>query len=205
MIRNIVFDMGNVLLEYYPMQPCIRHCGDGEKAEAVYRVLFGDPSWGPVIDGGVMDEPEFWKEARKKLPTQELREMADAVGTDWWLDALCPKRGMDRLLDELLDAGVRLYILSNCGFRFHDFSYKIPRLDRFSGILVSAEEKMLKPNAEIYERLCEKFDLKAGECVFIDDRQDNVEGAIAVGMQGYCFVDGDVQRLSAYLKEVIQK
>ncbi len=204
MIRNIVLDMGNVLLTYHPMLPCIRHCKDQEKAEAVYKVLFGDPNWGPVIDGGVMDEPEYWENAKKKLPTQELRDMADAVGTDWWLDALCPKFGMDKLLAELLDAGCKLYILSNCGFRFHDFSYKIPHLDRFSGILVSAEEKMLKPNAEIYERLCEKFNLKAEECVFIDDRQDNADGATAVGMLGYYFADGDVEKLRAYLKEVIQ-
>ena len=51
----------------------------------------------------------------------------------------------------------------------------------------------------MFQRLCDKFDLQMDECVFVDDLQKNVDGAIAAGMQGYCFADGDVKRLREYL------
>lgn len=196
MIRNIVFDMGMVLLDYNPYLPCLRNAKDAETAQILNKAIFGDPAWGPMIDGGVMTEQEYLVEAQKRLPTPELKQLAaDVMNNDWWLDGLYPKSGMAALLGELLEKGYRLYVLSNCGFAFHDFKYKITHLDRFSGVLISAEEKLLKPDAAIYHRLCDKFGLKAEECIFIDDLQKNIDGAKAVGMQGYCFADGDVQKL----------
>ena len=104
-----------------------------------------------------------------------------------------------QLLESLLKKGFRLYVLSNCGYRFRDFEYKIPCVEQFSGILVSAEEKLLKPDAAVFQRLCDKFGLQMDECVFVDDLQKNADGAAAAGMQGYCFADGDVEKLAAYL------
>ena len=74
--------------------------------------------------------------------------------------------------------------------------------EKFDGTLVSAEEKLAKPNPAIYERLFEKFHLKAEECFFIDDRQDNIDSAKGCGMDGYCFADGNVERLRAYMEEM---
>ena len=97
------------------------------------------------------------------------------------------------------DRGFRLYILSNAGLRFRTYEYKLPHPEYLSGILVSAEERMLKPDPQIFLRLCEKFSLKPEECLFIDDNAQNVHGAESTGMTGYCFADGDVPRLRAYL------
>ncbi len=199
MIRNIVFDMGMVLLDYDPYLPCIRHCKDAQKAQQVSKAIFGVPDWAAKIDGGVLSEAEYLAEAQARLETDELRQLAADVMSDWWLDAVYPKSQMDKLIKRLLEEGYRLYILTNCGHRFHDFSYKIPYFDQFSGVLVSAEERLLKPHAEIYERLCEKFGLKAEECLFVDDLQQNADGAKAVGMDGYCYADGNPDRLAAYI------
>lgn len=199
MIRNIVFDMGMVLLDYNPYLPCLRHAGNAADAAAVHRAIFGDPSWGPMIDGGVMTEDEYLVEAQKRLDSDRLKTLAADVMSDWWLDGLYPKSRMAQVIDGLLEKGYRLYILTNCGTRFSDFCYKIPRYDRFSGVLVSAEERMLKPHADIYERLCAKYGLRPEECLFVDDLAQNVEGARAVGMEGYCYADGDVNRFQAFL------
>ena len=131
-----------------------------------------------------------------------MKQLAEKVLSDWYLDVLFPKTGMKKLLEELLAKGFRLYVLSNCGYRFRDFEYKIPCIERFSGVLVSAEEQLLKPDVKIFQRLCEKFDLQMNECVFVDDLQKNVDGAVEAGMQGYCFADGDVEKLAAYLKSL---
>ena len=86
--------------------------------------------------------------------------------------------------------------------RLRVFEQEIPGIEYFDGTLVSAEEKLAKPNPAIYERLFEKFHLKAEECFFIDDRQDNIDSAKGCGMDGYCFADGNVEGLRAYMEEM---
>ena len=199
MIRNIVFDMGKVLLEYDPYQACYRHAQNVEKALILKAAIFDHPDWPAKIDGGLLYDDEYLIDVQDRLDAPELKELAAKVLSDWWLDSLFPKQGMKQLLESLLEKGYRLYVLSNCGYTFRKFEYKIPCVEQFSGILVSAEELLLKPDVKIFERLCEKFDLQMGECVFVDDLQKNVDGAIKAGMQGYCFADGDVEKLAAYL------
>lgn len=202
MIRNIVFDMGKVLLEYDPYQACYRHAKNVENALLLKKAIFDHPDWPAKIDGGLLYDDEYVSDVQDRLETPELKEMAAKVLSDWWLDSLFPKLGMKQLLESLLEKGYRLYVLSNCGYTFRRFEYKIPCVEQFSGILVSAEELLLKPDAKIFQRLCEKFELQMDECVFVDDLQKNVDGAIAAGMQGYCFADGDVEKLTDYLQKV---
>ena len=199
MIRNVVFDMGMVLMQWRPMNPCLRYARDVEKATILCDNIFRHPEWGPTIDGGLMSEEEYFEHCSKRMPTEELKELCLKMSDDWTLDSLYPTTGMQAVLEDLHRQGYRLYILSNCGCHFHQFAYRIPGNDLFTGKLVSAEEKMVKPNREIYERLLEKFDLVADECIFIDDLQANIEAAEAVGIHGYCIADGDVKKLHAYL------
>ena len=62
------------------------------------------------------------------------------------------------------------------------------------GYVVSAPEKMKKPDKAIYELLCTRYALTASECIFIDDRQENVDAAIAVGMESVLFTGYDTLR-----------
>ena len=199
MIRNIVFDMGMVLMQWDPMNPCMRYAKDPEKARILCENIFLHPEWGPMIDGGVMTEEDYFVHCSERMPTQELKEICLAMSKDWTLDSLYPTTGMKAVIADLKKAGFGLYILSNCGRHFRQFQYRIPGIEHFDGILVSAEEGMIKPAREIYERLLEKFGLAADECIFIDDLQANINAAEAVGIHGYCFADGDVKRLHAHL------
>jgi putative hydrolase of the HAD superfamily len=202
MIRNIVFDMGKVLLEYDPYQACYRHAQNVEKALAVKAAIFDHPDWPAKIDGGLLYEDEYLLDVQDRLETQELRDLAKDVLSDWWLDSLFPMRGMKQVIEGLVEKGFRVYVLSNCGYRFRDFQYKIPGENLFSGMLVSAEEGLLKPDAAIFRRLCDKFDLQMDECLFVDDLQQNIDGAVACGMQGYCFADGNVEKMKAHLEQL---
>ena len=152
-----------------------------------------------MIDGGILDEQGYIPYAQARLTDPQLKQLVPEILSDWHLDALYPKSGMDLVQSELLERGMRLYILSNAGFSFHKFSYKIKYIGRFSGIMVSAEERLMKPDPAIYRRLCERFSLEASECLFIDDLQRNIDGAQKAGLAGYCFQDGDVARLRSYL------
>lgn len=202
MIRNIVFDMGQVLMQWNPILPCLRYAKDREKARILCENIFTHPEWGPVIDGGLMTEEEYFVHCSQRMPTQELRQLCMEMSKDWFMDSLYPTSGMQRVVEELLAKGYRLYILSNCGRHFYDFEYRIPCRERFTGVLISAEEKLLKPDEAIYRLLCQRFDLKPEECFFIDDMPQNIQGAKAVGMQGHCFADGDLTRLQTALKNL---
>ena len=202
MIRNIVFDMGKVLLDYDPLQACLRHAGDQEKAALLKAAIFDHPDWQAKIDTGLLYDDEYLLDVQDRLETSELKALAQDIMNDWWMDSLFPIRGMRQVIERLLEKGVRLYVLSNCGYFFHKFSYKIPHVEKFSGSLVSAEEQLVKPDPKIFARLCQKFDLKAEECVFVDDLQKNVDAAVACGMQGYCFAHGDADRLMDWLEQV---
>ena len=201
MIRNVVFDMGMVLLVHDPLLSCIRHAGR-ERAQEVCDAIFWDPEWCQFIDGGLMKDAEYAPRAQSRLSDPELKRLVPEILSDWYLDALYPKEGMDLVQKDLLDRGIRLYILSNTGFTFHKFCYKIRYYDRFSGQILSCEERLMKPDPAIYRRLCDRFSLEPSECLFIDDLPRNIRGAESIGMQGYCFQDGDAARLRSYLSSL---
>lgn len=202
MIRNIVFDMGMVLLDYNPMTTCRRLTQTEEDAQAILEALFRAPEWEEKLDAGLIEEAEMLKIAQSHLPTENLRRSCAEVLASFHTDALTPKPGMDQVVLWVKEHGFGLYLLSNAGVQFYRYQHLIPHLELFDGLLVSCEEKILKPTPAIYHRLCEKFDLRAEECLFVDDRSLNTEGAEAVGMRGYCFVDGDVDALTAFLSDL---
>lgn len=202
MIRNIVFDMGMVLMHYDPLLPCRRHAASEDEALIVRDALFGAPEWGARMDAGTIDEADFLTLVQSRLQTPRLRELAAKVLDDWLLDGLYPITGMDAVAEALHARGFKLYVLSNMCLRFREIEYKIPNYKLFEGALVSAEEKLLKPDPSIFKRLCDKFSLKPEECLFIDDLQRNVDGARSVGMSGYCFENCDVAALRGFLDEI---
>ena len=83
--------------------------------------------------------------------------------------------------------GYGIYLCSNASVRLLTcYPQVIPAVDCFDGILFSAEEKLIKPQRELYQRFFERFGLRAEECFFVDDQPVNIEGAAACGMQGCC-------------------
>jgi putative hydrolase of the HAD superfamily len=98
----------------------------------------------------------------------------------------------------MLARGFRVYILSNAGLwmgRTRDF---IPNIGRFHGVMFSAEEKLVKPDPRLYLRFQEKFGLRPEECFFIDDKEENVQSAAALGWRTYRFT-GDADALKKAL------
>ena len=99
--------------------------------------------------------------------------------------------GMERLFDDLDAAGIPLYAITNFSAEFFPaFRAKHPRIfDRFRGIVVSGEEKLVKPDPAIYRLALDRFELSAGDTVFVDDNEANVAGAAAVGLIALHFTD----------------
>ena len=203
MIRNIIFDVGKVLVSYEP-EAYMRKLGLDEAARAaVNQAMFENPLWGQA-DKGVMTPEEFLEAYIAGAPEyeKEIRLIHSTVGNtvellpyvmDW--------------IEDLKKRGYGIYILSNYGENmWNQTRDKMQFLSLADGAVFSYTCKMLKPEKEIYLYLCEKYGLIPEECVFIDDRQVNIEGGQKVGIQGILFKDYDqakdrLEELLSFQKE----
>ena len=190
MVKAVIFDMGNILLDFNTRGLTAAFTDCGEDAALLHREMFEGPDW-LILDRGGTEE-EGLARMKERLP-QRLWTAADQAMAHWD-EFLTPRPEINRLARELDGLGLPLYILSNTSHRFYSFREKIPVWPLIKGTLLSCEEHLLKPDLDIFRRLFSRFGLTPGECFFIDDLTLNVEGAYYVGMSGAVF-DGDMARL----------
>lgn len=202
MIRNIVFDMGRVLLDYEPIKVCYVYTNDESEIGRLRDELFFSEEW-MLLDKGEITEEEALERIGKRLQSDRLRRLAKLCLDHWHEYNISPKPGMEELVRDLKDKGYRIYLCSNASHRLRVFEDQIPGSRYFDGTIVSAEERLLKPDPAIYRRLFEKYSLLPKESFFIDDLPENIEGARSCGMDGYCFSDGDVETLREYLEQYL--
>lgn len=201
MIKNIVFDMGNVLLEYDAMKVCRRFIANPREQQMVFTALFVSPEW-ILMDMGVLPEALALAQIKRRLP-DHLHQAADLCFNHWHEYAMTPYPRMKEIIAGLKGRGYNIYLCSNASLRMLDcYKQLIPGVEYFDGILFSAAEKLLKPQHQIYERLFERFSLNPRECFFIDDVQLNLDGAEECGMRGYCFNHKDFGRLEQELEKL---
>ena len=192
MLRNIVFDMGNVLIHWRPALFVERMAIPEEDRPALLREVFGSVEW-IQMDRGTLSFEEGLAAICRRLP-ERLRGPARELTLDWWRRWLLPVEGMAELVRELKALGYGVYLLSNAKEDLPQYFDRIPGSECFDGRIVSADWKLLKPQPEIYRTLLREYNLQAEECFFIDDLNINIEGAWFVGMDGAIF-DGDLPRL----------
>ena len=188
MIRNIAFDMGEVLYHWFP-DIAFRDYAE-EDGRLLYGALYGSPDW-RRLDRGDIDEEDIIPLAEARVPDRlkpEIRRLAR------WYELTGPVEGMEALCGDLAEAGFPLYLLSNTSRAFHEFRVRIPALRFFTGEYVSADHGLLKPDPAIFLDFLDEFGLTAGETLFIDDWAPNIEAARSVGMEGIVF-DGSADRL----------
>lgn len=197
MIRNVVFDMGQVLIHWNPhllLTPF--HLTPGEE-DAVIRELFQSVEW-VRLDRGTITEEGAVRAVCERLP-ETLHTCVREVVTRWHARTLEPMEGMADLLRELKEKGMHIYLLSNANLKLRSYFPRIPGSECFDGLMVSAEEKLVKPNPDIFRALLERFGLEAERCFFVDDSPSNVEGAMGVGLNG-CVFKGSVSELRRKLR-----
>ncbi len=196
MIKNIVFDMGNVLLDFNP-QTSMQMLGISEKAQPfILSELFGGREW-VELDLGNISVDEAYENIKQRVPEEHHAELRKCV--DGWDICMVPVEGAKEFCSFVKTKGYNVYVLSNAHKSFYEYFPRYFSLEFFDGVVVSADVHIVKPDVRIYEHLLSKFNLKAEECLFIDDRADNVEGAVKAGMKAYQFKN-DFEDIKQYLK-----
>ena len=179
-IKNVVFDMGNVLMLFDGPYFSAQFTESEADAAELQHVLFGSPAWN-LLDSGTISYDTMLRVARAHLD-ERLWPNLDACFTGWAAYS-GPIEQTNALAAELKREGYGIYLLSNAGTRIHDQLSHMPAWEFMDGAVVSGEERLMKPDPAIYRLLCERYGLLPEECLFVDDNADNCEGARVAGMR----------------------
>lgn len=184
MIRNVVFDFGQVLINFQPETYLRMLFPHSHQIDGLKKAIFGSAEW-IMLDRGVIDQPE----AELRLINQHPSFQDEiSVALAHWFSMLTPIEANVELLPQLKKDGYGLYAISN----FHEaaFAYILEQygwLSLFDGMVISFQHRLLKPEPQIYRQLLTGHGLRGEECLFIDDVPANVEGARRVGMDAILY------------------
>ena len=192
-VTAAVFDVGNVLYGWDPDSFLVRQIADDDARLRFIEEtdLYG---WHETLDGG-RDFAEAAAELSEKFPS--YAHLISAWGERFGETISDPVPGVHAIVEELDARGVPLFAITNFSADFWaPFHQKEQAFfSRFRDIVVSGREKLLKPDPAIYYLALDRFGLRPEQALFIDDREINVEVALAVGMQAHLFTDADDLRI----------
>ncbi len=167
MIKNLIFDLGNVLINFKPKELLLKYSNNLKKIDEFIDKIIGRDIW-LDLDRGLI----YFQEAKniylKKFP--DLKELIDIFYTHW-KELFSPIDQSIIILKALKNKGYNIFLLSN--FIKTPFLYVEKKFDFFNiidGRIISYEENIIKPNIKIYECLLKRFHLNPDECLFIDDQ-----------------------------------
>ena len=185
-IKNIIFDMGNVLVDFCWEKDYHEKGFEGEIFERVANATVRNNDWNEydlanlthdqIIQNFVDNDPEL---------EEEIRYATDNLG------GMIKKFDYaEKIIEALHKLGYNVYFLSNFSPEvFRDAADELTYIPLADGAVFSCDVHMIKPYPEIYNCLLEKYNLKADECVFLDDKLENIEGGEACGIRGILFKD----------------
>lgn len=178
MIKNIIFDLGNVLLDFEP-EEYVKSKIEKGKVDEIYKSIFKSDEW-LMLDRGIISEACAAQNIINR--NIENKQLVDLVFENWY-DILTPIESSVEILKKLKERGYKVFYLSN----FHLAAFKIVTekyefFKWFEGGVVSYEEKLLKPEKEIYEKIIKRYNLNPEETLFIDDSKANTNAAMEHGL-----------------------
>jgi putative hydrolase of the HAD superfamily len=185
-VRNVIFDLGGVVLDWNPDRIVSRFQPVPELQASLKAALFGHADW-RMFDRGTLTESELIDRLQSRVggTRQELAAILDGVR-----DSLVEKPETVALIRALQGQGTPLYCLSNMpGSIYAHLRERHNFWDAFSGIVISGEVQMMKPEPEVFRHLLATFDLRPEESVFVDDLLANIESAKQVGLHTVWFKD----------------
>lgn len=195
--KNIVFDIGGVLLDFSEAWLLNLFLGDLTPAQRkqLEDWLFAGGRW-RQRDLGELTDAQIVQLAQQDLPAplpQTLQRMLNGH-----FPVMRPLPTAD-LIPQLQARGHRLFLLTNTPLAIHENRDIVPHFARFDGMFASCDVGLLKPDEAFYRAFLQHFQLQAADCLFIDDLPENCAGANRVGINTFCFDTRDLVGLCAKL------
>lgn len=198
MYKNILFDMGNVIMDFSPDYILSMYTKDVKLINFLkYKIVY-TKAWGKS-DKGELTEEGIYEEIIKDLDEKYHALAKEVIYT--WYKYKTENSEMYELIKELKNKGYRLFLCSNAADSFHKYEDSIEAFKLLDAKIVSADIKEVKPHREFFDYVLNTYKLKAEECFFIDDLAENVRGAYECGIDGYQY-NGNVNLLRKFMKRV---
>ena len=185
MIKNVVFDLGGVVVDWSPERLLATYPGDKELPVALFKKGFFQQYWSE-FDRGTITQAEM---------VIAMSDFAGRMYAECWDFVEFIKHTLDNLpatcelIEELSERGFRLFCLSNMSVEYYDYLKDRKVFSFFEGRIISALEDTIKPEKEIYQILFDRYHLVPEETLFVDDLIANIEAAHALGIQTVHFTD----------------
>ena len=198
-LKNLVFDMGNVLIEWNSEKILKAITEDIHLQDLLRKEVFETGLW-VETDEGVKTREEVIEIVTGKLGEDYRNEITQLLRY-WYKYVDVFTKVQDRII-ELSKSGYSIYILSNTAFTFYDLVKEgyLPATSVAKGMVLSCEEKVLQPDEKIYNILLERYNLDPHDTMFFDDLPENIWGAARCGING--FVVENESELLTYLDKL---
>lgn len=200
MIKNIIFDLGNVIINYDQQAIIERFAKTDDEKEYLMENNFKAPEW-KRIDLGEIDN----NEAIRIINERHNNKYKDLTEEFWhnWYKAQDINENIVAIAKKLKDKGYNIYVLSNMANATYNYFKRIDFFKLCNGIIISAQEHIKKPDERIFKILLERYNLEAEECLFIDDDDTNrsYETANKLGILGRRVIPNDCNDIKRMLKE----
>ena len=188
MIKNVIFDLGKVLINNDPSGYLRKYGYDEEKYQALLDAIWTDSLWGDMDVAkyeSFKDIIEIYVDKHKGLEPALRRFFAED-----WMELYVAYDDTVKFYNEVYSQGYDIYLLTN--FSKDGYEYISNKFDFFKkakGAVVSSHIKIAKPDIRIYQYLLDTYNLNPDECVFIDDSVANIKAASELGIYGIVYTD----------------
>ena len=199
MIKNIIFDFGNVIIKWDVYGILKSYNISDDELKILEKAIFQSEEWNK-LDEGLLDIEDAEKVFESRFPS-ELKGKVKEI-TESWFEKIEFNEKVCNLIKDLKSKGYKVYGLSNTNIQFYNYIKNLDIGKYFDGFLISACEKMMKPDKNIYYRLFEKFSLNPEECFFIDDTKENIIASEKCGMKGFVFNINEFEKLEKELQSI---
>ena len=182
MIKNLVFDFGNVLIEWNPVQILVAFVEDEGDRKCVKAAIFDSGLWAQTDTGELTLEEAI--QAAQTLLDSSYSATVEAIFTHWY-EIVDVYHQLQEKIFEWAQLGYGIYILSTTSEIFYavENAGLLPMTKVLTGKILSYEVGCAKPDKSIYQKLLAQYALQANQCVFIDDLQVNLDVAKSLGFE----------------------
>lgn len=182
MIKNIIFDVGNVLFEYRWIEALMDTGLSREEANETGKKVFDEKLW-VAFDAGDINVPDLIEEFGKLYPNVK-ENIAQFILHPERMPI--PRPEVWDKIRVLKNKGYKIYLLSNYSEHlFSNHTAGCQFMEDIDGRVVSYEVHQVKPDADIYMSLINKYGLKTEESIFLDDRAENTDTAEKLGIKSF--------------------
>lgn len=200
MIKNIIFDLGNVIIGFNQTQIIDEFAQNNDEKTFIKKQILDSEEWKLLDLGKIVND-----EAIARVQNRNNYSFAELTKKFWheWYKFLPINQDTIKIAKTLKDNGYKVFVLSNMAIETYEYFKDIEFFSICDGIIISGYEKIKKPDTRIFDLILNRYNLNAEECLFIDDDDTNrsYETANKIGIHGRRVIPNSFEDIKKLLEE----